>query len=280
MTVLSKSSVRTPDKGSQASGPPRRGAAALRRLIGAVLGWVLLLAAWQLVAVSTTSFNMPTPLDVAAEMVQIVVSGEFVENFFWTVAKTAVGFFVALVLGVLIGYLMGRYTFWNAYFQDLMTLSVAMPTLIYAVLALMIFGLSSGGPVLAVTLVSLPFIALNVAEGVRGIDQNLLKMAKAYGVPNSRVRRHIVAPALVPFIFIGIRLAFAVAWKVSALTEVFGGNNGIGFEIKREYTSFSIVGIMAWMFLFVIFMVALERLLLARLERRLLSWRPEERNTL
>jgi NitT/TauT family transport system permease protein len=81
----------------------------------------------------------------------------------------------------------------------------------------------------------------------------------------------------VPFVFAGVRLAFALAWKVEALTEVFGGSNGVGFEIRRSYQMFSIPGVLAWMFLFIAFMLVVERFLLVRFENRVLRWRPQER---
>jgi NitT/TauT family transport system permease protein len=144
-------------------------------------------------------------------------------------------------------------------------------------MALIIFGISMEGPVLAVALVSMPYIAINVAEGIRGVDQDLIKMSHAFGRSPRQIRRDVLVPSIVPFVFAGVRLAFAIAWKVEALTEVFGGRNGVGFEIRRSYQLFSIPGVLAWMFLFIAFMLLVERLLLLRLENRVLGWRPTER---
>jgi NitT/TauT family transport system permease protein len=72
-------------------------------------------------------------------------------------------------------------------------------------------------------------------------------------------------------------MSFAVAWKVEALTEVFGGTNGVGFQIRNEYQLFNITGVIAWMALFIVFMLLVERLVLRKLENRILAWRPEER---
>jgi NitT/TauT family transport system permease protein len=81
----------------------------------------------------------------------------------------------------------------------------------------------------------------------------------------------------VPYVFAAIRMSFAVAWKVEALTEVFGGTNGVGFQIRSEYQLFNIDGVLAWMCLFIVFMLIVERLVLRKLENRVLAWRPEER---
>jgi NitT/TauT family transport system permease protein len=144
------------------------------------------------------------------------------------------------------------------------------------VLALVIFGIGLEGPILAVALISMPFIALNVAAGLEGIDSNLIMMSRAFGRRPNDIFRHVLIPTIAPFVFAGVRLSFALAWKVEALTEVFGSSNGIGFMIRRSYQQFSVVDVLAWTGLFVIFMLLLERLVLLRLERYLFRWRPQE----
>ena len=257
----------------------RRAAAGLRRKRLALLtaGWVAMFLAWQLAAYYLPPGVLPTPLDVAEVMWEIVVSGAFVDNFFASVGKTFLGFLVATVVGAPIGYLMGRYGYWRAFFHDGVTVAGTIPALTYAVLSLIIFGISDLGPILSVALVSVPYIAINVAEGVRGVDQSLVKMSQAFGRSPRQIRRHVFIPTLVPYIFAAIRMSFAVAWKVEALTEVFGGKNGVGFQIRSEYQLFNIDGVLAWMCLFIIFMLVIERLVLRRLEKRVLAWRPEER---
>ena len=249
----------------------------LKRLALLTAGWAAMFLAWQVAAYYLPPGVLPTPPEVLAVMWEIVVSGAFVDNFWASVSKTFLGFLVAIAVGAPIGYLMGRYSYWRAFFHDGVTVAGVIPALTYAVLSLIIFGISDLGPILAVALVSVPFIAINVAEGVRGVDQSLVKMSQAFGRSPQQIRRDVFIPTLVPFIFAAIRMSFAVAWKVEALTEVFGGTNGVGFQIRSEYQLFNIDGVLAWTGLFIIFMLLIERLVLRQFENRVLAWRPEER---
>lgn len=249
----------------------------VQRSVLVVLGWLAFLGVWTWGSAQFTGTVLPTPRRVAVEMWEIVVSGRFLLHFQWSLFKTVAGFAVAVLLGAPIGYLMGRSRYWRAFFHDGVTVSGTIPGLTYAVMALIIFGISLEGPILAVALISMPYIAINVAEGIRGVDQDLVKMSQAFGRTQRQIRRHVLIPSVVPFVFAGVRLAFAIAWKVEALTEVFGGRNGVGFEIRRSYQLFSIPGVLAWMFLFIAFMLVIERFLLVRLENRVLAWRPQER---
>lgn len=248
-----------------------------KRLALLVAGWTVLLTVWQVAAYYLPFGTLPNPLEVSVEMWEIIASGALASDFFASVLKTFAGFGVAVVIGAPVGYLMGRFTYWRAFFHDGVTVAGTIPALTYAVLSLIIFGLSNLGPVLAVALVSTPYVAINVAEGIRGVDQSLVKMSQAFGRSPQQIRRQVFVPTIVPYVFAAVRMSFAVAWKVEALTEVFGGTNGVGFQIRNEYQLFNITGVIAWMALFIVFMLIIERLVLRKVENRILAWRPEER---
>lgn len=248
------------------------------RKIGLVAaGWLTIALAWEVAARYLTGGIFPGPLAVATEMAELLAAGNVFPHFATTLWKIAVGFGIGTMVGVPVGYLMGRYTYWAAFFRDGVTISGSIPTVSYAVMSLILFGLSPIGPILVVAIVSTPHIAVNVAEGTENVDANLRRMSQAYGRSAADIRRHVDLPSIAPYIFAGVRISFAVAWKVAALTEVFGGSGGVGYEIKHEYQAFNIAGLLAWMFFFVIFMLALERLL-GLIESRVLAWRPVERS--
>ncbi|GAA3774628.1 ABC transporter permease [Plantactinospora mayteni] len=244
-----------------------------------VLGWLAMLLLWEFGSWWYGSRLLPRPHEVFLKAVEIVESGNFVTDFSASVLKTFAGFAVAAAVGAPVGYLMGRYDYWRAFFHDGVTIAGTIPAIVYAVMSLIVFGLSNLGPILAVALVSAPYIALNVAEGIRGVDRSLVTMSEAFGRTPRQIRREVLIPTIVPFVFAAIRMCFAVAWKVEALTEVFGGRNGVGFQIRTEYQLYDIGAVLAWMFLFIAFMLVIERLVLFRAEARLLAWRPEERGT-
>jgi NitT/TauT family transport system permease protein len=266
--------------GPRVEGRDRRGIALGRRARQAALvvaGWLAFLGFWTYASNNLVNpFILPTPAKVLDEMWTIASTGELFEHFQWSLMKTFVGFGLAVAIGLPIGMLMGRSRWWRAYFHMPVTVAGNIPGITYAVLALVIFGISVEGPILAVALISMPYIAINVAAGLDGIDRGLLQMSRAFGRSGRDVLRHVLIPTVIPFVFAGVRLSFALAWKVEAITEVFGASNGIGYMIRHSYDEFSVPGILAWMFFFVIFIVLMERFVLQPVERRLFRWRPSE----
>jgi len=263
---------------------PRRGlrapglsAGRWRQAGAVVLGWAVFFGVWAFASeVLFNPYRLPGPGAVAEAMGDIVTSGDVVEHFKASLEKIFLGFGLGVLLGLPVGFLMGQSRYWKAFFHDPVMVAGSVPGITYAVLALVIFGIGMEGPVLAVALISMPYVALNVAAGLEGIDSSLIMMSRAFRRGQIDILRHVLIPTITPFVFAGVRLSFALAWKVEALTEVFGSSNGIGFMIRRSYQLFSVVDVLAWTALFVIFMLLLERLVLVRLERHLFRWRPQE----
>ena len=252
-----------------------------RRRVRGVLGFVVgvggFLLVWTLLSeLVVGEFQLPPPLKIGREMWAIVRSGAFADQFVPTIVRLGYGFGLALLIGFPIGYLMGTSRYWRAFFHDMVMVAGSIPGITYAVMALVVLGISVLGPVISVGLVSMPYVAINVAEGLDSVDRRLVQMSDAFGRNRSAVVRHVLVPSAAPFAFAGVRLSFALAWKVEQLTEVFGSSSGVGFQIRVEFEDFSIPGMLAWVLLFIVFMILLERFVLVRLERYLFRWRLEE----
>jgi NitT/TauT family transport system permease protein len=242
-----------------------------------ILGAATLLVVWQLASgYQRTEFNLlPAPLDVLRRMgdftfgneLRGIESGLVFVNFWETFRKTLYGFAGAIVVGVPMGVLMGRYRYAKNFFFDLVYLAANVPLIVYAILGLLLFGLGDTGPAFVVALLVLPVISLNVAAGVEGVDRNLLAMSRAYGMPTSAAMRDIVIPSFAPFLFAAARASFAASWKLAALAETFGGTTGVGVQIRKAFQGFSVTDMLAWMMFFVIFVVLIERVVLMRVER-------------
>jgi len=249
-----------------------------RRYLAVGLGWLAFLALWwALSAVLGSEARLPSPPRVYREIVTIL-QGDFWTQFWASIIRVIAGFAAAVLIGTPLGFVMGRSKYWGNFLQAPVVVAGSIPGLTYAVMAFVVFGISFWGPVLAVGLIAMPYVAINVAEGVRGVDRGLIDMSTAYGRNQSQVFRHVVVPSVLPFVFAGVRLSFSLAWKVRTLTEVFGSSKGIGFQIRRNYQLFNMPAVIAWVLLFIVFMLLLERLVLVRIERRLFSWRQWERD--
>jgi NitT/TauT family transport system permease protein len=238
-----------------------------------LLGAFSFVAVWAYFSTVLEPFILPSPLAVARRMGELIASGEVFTNFASSFLKTMVGWALALLLGIPIGMLMGRYRYARAFFHDFVYLFANVPLLVYAVIAIVVFGISPWGPAFVVMLEAFTGIAINVAAGVESVDRGLLAMSRSFRRSSRKTARSIVVPSVVPFLFASGRVSFANSWKLAALAETFGGYLGVGYQLEKAFQVYSVESLLAWMFFFVVFVVLVERLLIAPAERRVFRWR-------
>jgi NitT/TauT family transport system permease protein len=136
-------------------------------------------------------------------------------------------------------------------------------------------GFTNRGPILAVVIAGTPFVIINIREGVRNTPRELIDMAKSFEVPQNKITRHVLLPSLMPFFFAAIRYAYAVGWKGLVITEVFASDRGMGWTIKFWYDAHRAHGVIGYAIFFIIFAMALEKLVFDPLANRAFKWRPK-----
>jgi len=241
-------------------------------------GWlaiVLVLIFWQTISLLLGGHGLvPSPIRTAAVMWDVLVSGEFFVQLGDSMARLLIGFTLAMTMGLIVGVMSGSRWFWNEFFKDVIVLGLSLPGLVYALLSVVIFGTNLMAPVMAILFASYPFIAVNIREGVKAMDKDILDMTQAYKVGKWKVIKNVIMPSLLPHFLAAIRTGFTIAWKVSVLTEVFGATSGIGYMIRFNFQMFAVRGILAWSLLFGFVMLVIEYGILVPAERRFARWRP------
>jgi NitT/TauT family transport system permease protein len=122
---------------------------------------------------------------------------------------------------------------------------------------------------------SFPIVALNVWQGVKDVDGKLTDMAKVFEAsPQVRLKR-IILPQIYPYIMASARTCIGIAWKLTALVELLGRSNGVGYQLNYWFQLFNMAQVIGWVGLFLIIVLSIELFLLKPLEKKLFSWRPE-----
>ncbi|HUP17693.1 MAG TPA: ABC transporter permease [Acidimicrobiia bacterium] len=192
-----------------------------------------------------------------------------------SLARLGIGFVIAMTLGTIIGLGMGLSKAVDAFFHDWIMAILAMPALVWALFLGLALGFTHTGPIIAVALTGLPFVVINVREGVRNTPKELFDMARSFQVPRKRVIQHVLMPSLMPFMFAAMRYGFAIGWKGLVIAEVFASDQGAGWTIKFWYDAHRAHGVIGYALFFILFALFLERTIFERLERRTFKWRPK-----
>ncbi len=205
-----------------------------------------ILVLWMIVSSFFDPTILPGPRIVFREVYIIFASGEFIFHMYVTLQRVVLGFLWAFTFSVIIGMLMGLNSSFEQFFEVEVLVGLTIPGLAWSMIAIMWFGIRDIAAIFAIFIIILPMITVNMWEGTKAIDKELVEMGQAFKASRPTIVRHIVIPQLVPYLFAATRFGFALAWKVVVLSEIFGLSNGIGYKINESFTLFSIEGVLAW----------------------------------
>ena len=236
-----------------------------------VTSYIVGLLAWQILGALYE--RVPGPIEVVQFLADEFASGDVWPNFYATADRFLWGLAIAIVAGVLFGLVIGMWPLARALLKDTMMVGLAIPAIIWALLTALWFGFAWKAPVLTVALTATPFVAVNVAQGVEATPRDLVRMSKAFGVPLQRRVRGLVLPFVMDYVFTGVRFAIIVGWNGVLLSEWFASTKGVGWRTRYWYDANNFDGFVAWVVLFVVFIVVLDRLALVPIQKRVFRWR-------
>jgi len=244
----------------------------LTRVLPAATFCVLLVAAWQFMSVRLATPLVPDVAEIGRDIVRIVADGMAVKQIGITLWRILVGFSLAFAVSLSLGILAARSAIVRSFLEPAIVLGLTVPGLVWALLCVIWFGVSLWTAVVSIALGITPALILNVIQGVRSVDAQVVEMAHVFRLSRAAKLRYIWIPSLVPFLFSGARLGFSLAWKVIVLVELFGLSNGVGYQLNSEFSSQNVSGVIAWTIVFWIVMSVIEYGLLQSLERRSRNW--------
>ncbi|WP_353981499.1 aliphatic sulfonate ABC transporter permease SsuC [Salinicola endophyticus] len=254
---------------------------ARRRTLGRWLPWLvplLIVLFWQWLVSDgwISSRLLPTPLSVLGAGWRLSASGELPHHLLISFQRAALGFLIGASIGLLLGTLSGL-SWWG---EKLLDSSVQMvrnvPHLALIPMVILWFGIDETAKIFLVVLGTAFPIYLNTFHGIRGVDADLMEMARSYGLSGRALFTHVVLPGAMPSILVGVRYSLGLMWLTLIVAETISASSGIGYLAMnaREFLQTDVVALTIVLYA-ILGKLADES---ARfLERRWLRWHPAYR---
>ncbi len=235
--------------------------------------FVALVALWQLVSAFADSRLLPPPAAVLDRLAAGLVSGDLPLHIGITLARVAVSFTLAMLIGTAIGIALGRSPALDRFFDPWLVLFLNVPALVTIILCYVWFGLIEAAAIAAVAVNKIPNVVVTLREGARALNRDYLEMAQVFRLGPGKTLRHVVLPQLFPFSMAAARSGLALIWKIVLVVELLGRSNGVGFQIHLFFQFFDVASILAYTIAFVAVIQVIELAILQPLERRATQWR-------
>ncbi|MFP1645923.1 ABC transporter permease [Pontitalea aquivivens] len=161
---------------------------------------------------------------VAGTVLAMLLIGYFGmwEDTMRTIAMVAVCTLVAIVLGIPMGVLMARSDRLNAWVTPLLDMMQTMPSFVYLIPVVMIFGLGKVPGVIAVVIYAIPPIIRLTNLGIRQVPADVLEAAEAFGSDAWQKLRNVQLPLALPTIMAGVNQTIMMSLAMVVVASMIG----------------------------------------------------------
>ena len=233
------------------------------------------LLGWELLSLFFPPVIFPGPWALLERMVTIYSDPASYALVGQTLRRIFEGFAISILAGTGFGVLMGLKRDVELFFDTWIMVLLTVPAVCWAFLSVLWFGISEAAPILTIALIVFPFVVMNIWEGTKAMDKDLMEMGSVYRANRSLMFRKVIIPQLMPYIFSSLRIALSLSWKIALVAEAFGAGSGIGQELINWFQDTRVDMMLAWGVSFMIVMVLIDLLAFRLWARRVFAWRPQ-----
>lgn len=195
---------------------------------------VALLALWQWVGARTNPVLFTTPTAILAAAIDMIGSGELWSYLAPSLVVLGVGLVIAAVAGIGLGLLLARFWVLDTGLEMYITFLYATPAVALVPLIVLWTGFQLTAKLIILVLFAIFPLIINTYQGVKNVDPKLLEVGRAFRCSEGAMWRHIILPAVVPFIVTGLRLAVGRGLIGMVMADLYTAISGIGYLILRS----------------------------------------------
>ncbi len=213
----------------------------------ALLSGTLIL--WQLIHVIAGANLVSGPVDVFARAVQLAESGRLQENVAISAARLAIGWAIGCAVSIPLGLLMAQIPVVRRAVEPYLHFFRFIPPIAFVSLALIWFGIGEMSKIVLIIYTTSFTVTIATLSGALSVRREAVWAARSLGATPTQIPFVVIAPATLPSIITGVRLAMGTAFKTIIGAEMIGAKSGLGFMIwdARGFLDFEtiFVGIVA-----------------------------------
>jgi ABC-type nitrate/sulfonate/bicarbonate transport system permease component len=207
-----------------------------KRVIFGILGIFIFFCIW-LAATKLTSLGkvMPDPITVLSHFFKAFVvpigTKSMALHILVSLRRMLIPYIIGGFFGVVLGILMGWYKVADAIFMPYVQMLRPIPPIAWIPLSIIWFGFAEGSKYFLIFLACFFTIALTTYNGIRSVDETLVRAARMLGANDRQLFSTIVIPTTVPYIFSGLQVALGSAWATIVAAEMIRSSEGVGWLI-------------------------------------------------
>ena len=217
------------------------------KLFPPLVGMGFLIGVWAVLTQNASAF--PTPWATLQEAIRLFAdpfyqNGPNDQGIGWNILsslkRVGMGFGMAALVGIPLGFIIGRFKFADRMFAPLIALFKPVSPLAWLPVGLLMFKAANPAAIWSIFICSIWPMIINTAVGVKRVPTDYMNVARVLNLSEWKILTTILFPAVLPYMLTGVRLAIGTAWLVIVAAEMLTGGVGIGFWVWDEWNNLNV----------------------------------------
>ena len=237
-----------------------------------IISFLVAMALWFFLSVNEkTARSFPFLPAIIESLGTVISRGILAEDFISSMISVLAGFALGFVTAVPVAFLMAWYMPVRNILEPWIQFIRNIPPLAYVPLVVIAVGVGRKPQIIVIWLATFLIMTVTIYQGVRNVDETLLKAARVLGAKDKDLFIKVVFPATTPFILTAVRLGVSVALTTLIAAESTGASAGMGMRIRSFSNSFEVAPMLLYIILIGIIGITSEKII-KTLERKLTGW--------
>ncbi|MBS44405.1 MAG: ABC transporter permease [Nocardioides sp.] len=194
--------------------------------------------------------TLASPAQLARTAWELTRSGELPHAVAVSARRAALGFALGAAVAIAAGTVVGLSRVGDAVLDPLMQMLRMLPLFGLVPLFIIWFGIQEEPKIYLVALAVVVPLYLNLVAALRGVDRDLVEVARVLRLRRAEAVRHVYLPAVLPGVLVGLRQALGLAWITLIVAEQVNAGAGLGFLVNnaRDFllTDVIVVGLLCY----------------------------------
>jgi NitT/TauT family transport system permease protein len=229
------------------------------------------MVSWEVASRLLGPYWISSPLLVAQRLWAVTANGDLWFHARFTLGEALGGFLLGALPGCTLAMALRRHRIVRAAILSVAAIGYAVPKTALVPLFILWLGVGPAAKVALVASAIFFIVFYSTWNGVEAVDPKLLASARVFGASESQLLRHIVWPAVVPYVFGGLRVAVPYAIAGAIVGEIISSNRGIGYLAQYGAMDFDTTLVFVALVSVMAIVLALGAVL-ASIQKRLLKW--------
>ena len=245
------------------------------RLLGRWFSPLVLLLLWELG--SRTGLiperTLAAPSAVLGALVAMIASGELPSNLLVSFGRVSIGLSIGISAGIALALVAGLSRSGEITVDPLMQIKRTIPVVALSPLFIVWFGIGETTKIALIAFATVFPVYLNLYSGIRAVDPRLIDAARSFGLSRTALIQHVILPAALPSLLVGLRFSLSVAIIVLVIAEQINASAGLGYLINNARDFMRTDIIVVCLMVYALLGLGADWLVRA-IETRALAWRP------